>query len=239
MNSPTATPRQRLIAAAIAGAFFAGACATNPDGSFARNPDGSYKIDDKAKGALMGAAAGAVLASATGQDPLKGAVIGAVAGFLISWYFESKKLADAQQVNKEYEAKRVDGKKYPVPKKEIQAAAFSSDVKTAPPDAKGEREVQVTSNTDLVGYGDKVPKMQQKYAIYDENNHLVETKTENIAAVDGAGRYQTNAKFKTPADAKGKKYRVETTLLADNKEVKKNSYSVSFLGGEWSVAALF
>ncbi|MDP2810430.1 MAG: glycine zipper domain-containing protein, partial [Rhodocyclaceae bacterium] len=228
--SQKTTPRQRLAAAAVAGAFLASACATNPDGT--------YRLDDKAKGALMGAAAGAALAAATGHDPLKGAAIGAVAGFLISWYFESKKLADAKQVNKEYENRTVDGKKYQVPKNEVQPVAFNSEVKTAPANAKGEREVQVTSNTDLVGYGDKVPQMQQKYAIYDEKNNLVETKTEKIAAVDGAGRYQTNAKFKTPAEAKGKTYRVETTLLADNKEVKKNNYSISFLDdGRFMVAA--
>lgn len=226
-NSAVTRRRQRLAAAA-AGALVAGACATNRDGSF--------KVDDKATGAILGAVAGCGVAAATGGDCAKGAVVGAIAGFLISWYFESKKLADAKQVNTEYET----GKKYQVPRNEVKPVAFSSNVKAAPPDTKGEREVRVTSNTDLVGYGDKVPKMQQKYAIYDEKNKLVETKTENIAAVDGAGRYQTNAKFKTPANAKGKTYRVETTLLADNKEVKKNSYSISFLDDDkLMVAALF
>lgn len=213
---------RRRIAAVVACAFLATACTTNPDGT--------YTIDEKAKGALMGAAAGCGLAAATGGKCLQGAVVGAVAGFLISWYFESKKVASAQQINKEYAAKRVDGKKYSVPAKEIKPAAFKSDVATAPPAANGEREVTITSNTDLVGYGDKVPAMQQKYAIYDENDKLIETKTEKIAAVDGAGRYQTAAKFKTPANAKDKKYRVETTLLANDKEVSKNNYSISFDG---------
>lgn len=223
---------RRRIAAVVACAFLATACTTNPDGT--------YTIDEKAKGALLGAAAGCGLAAATGGKCLQGAVVGAIAGFLISWYFESKKVASAQQINQEYAAKRVDGKKYRVPDKEIKPVAFTSDVTTAPPAANGEREVSITSNTDLVGYGDKVPAMQQKYAIYDENDKLIETKTEKIAAVDGAGRYQTSAKFKTPADAKGKTYRVETTLLANNKEVKKNSYSISFLDGDkLMVAALF
>ena len=68
-----------------------------------------------------------------------------------------------------------------------------------------QREVQVTSNTDLIGYGDKAPEVTQKYAIYDENNKLVEEKSERVAAVDGAGRYQTDSKFKLPASAKGTK----------------------------------
>lgn len=210
---------RRHIALAVAGACLAAACVTNPDGT--------YTLDEKAKGALIGAAAGCGVAAAAGRDCAKGAVVGAIAGFLVSWYFESKKIADAKQINKEYAAKRVDGKKFTVPKNEVKPVAFASNVSAAPPAANGEREVTITSNTDLVGYGDTVPAMQQKYAIYDENNKLVETKTENLTAVDGAGRYQTSAKFKT-ANAKDKKYRVETTLLADNKEVKKNNYSISF-----------
>ena len=50
-----------------------------------------------------------------------------------------------------------------------------------------------------------------------------------MASVDGAGRYQTNSKFKLPASAKGKKYTVKTTLLADNKTYKESSYKVTML----------
>ena len=98
----------------------------------------------------------------------------------------------------------------------------------------------MTSNTDLVGYGDKVPVVEQKYAIYDENNNLVEEKTEKVTAVDGAGRDQTNSKFKLPADAKGKKYTVKTTLVADNKTYKENSYKLTVLDRRTlMVAALY
>ena len=72
------------------------------------------------------------------------------------------------------------------------------------------------------------PEVTQKYAIYDENNKLVEEKSERVAAVDGSGRYETNSKFKLPASAKGKKYTVKTTLLADNKTYKETSYKVAF-----------
>lgn len=217
---------QRPIAAAVAIAFLATStgCATNPDGSFKKNEDGTFVIDDKAKGALIGAAAGCALASATGSDCAKGAVIGAVAGFLIGWYFESKKIASAQQVNKEY----ASVKKSAPPKKDVVPASFTTQVKEAPPDSSGQKEVQLTSNTDMIGYGDKVPQVQQKYAIYDENNKLVEEKTEKVAAVDGAGRYQTNSKFKLPASAKGKTYTVKTALVSNNKTYKENSYKVAF-----------
>lgn len=232
MNQLSKT-RRRIVAVTTLSILMS-ACATNPDGSFKTNKDGSYQMDDKAKGALIGAAAGCAVASAAGKDCVAGAAVGAIAGFIISWYFESKKVASAQQVNKEYKSKGMK-----VPKNEIKPVAFNSSIKSAPPAASGEKEVQITANTDLVGYGDKTPELKQQYAIYDEKNNLVETKTEKIASVDGAGRYQTESKFKLPASAKGKKYRVETSLVADDKVVKNNKYQVSFLDdGHFLVASL-
>lgn len=187
------------------------------------NPDGSKRLDDRATGALLGAVAGCALASATDNNCAKGAVIGAAAGLLVGWYFESKKIADAAQVNRQYQAHHVA-----IPQKEIRPAAFVSHVQTTPPDSDGNREVQVTSNTDLIGYGDKVPVVEQKYAIYDEKNTLLDSKSEKLASVDGAGRYQTKSSFKVP---KGKKVRVETTLVTDNKTYKKTSYTVSSIEG--------
>ena len=88
----------------------------------------------------------------------------------------------------------------------------------------------------MIGYGDKAPEVQQKYAIYDENNKLVEEKSERVAAVDGAGRYQTDSKFKLPASAKGKKYTVKTSLVANNQTYKENSYKVSVLDDGFMIA---
>jgi len=222
---------QRPIAAAVAGVFLLSACVTNPDGS--------YTLDDKATGALIGAAAGcAVGAAANGAKGCAvGAAVGAAAGFMIGWYFESKKIADAKQVNAEYEKQvktkgKGKNKAEPLPKNEIVPVKFDSKVNSGKTEKSGEREVVVTSNTDLVGYGDKVPMVQQKYAIYDEKNNLVEEKTEKIAAVDGAGRYQTSSKFKLPADAKGKNYTVKTALVTDNKTYKENTYKVTLLGDQ-------
>lgn len=226
---------KRLIASLTILSVLVSGCATNPDGSYKTNKDGSYQMDDKAKAALIGAAAGCGIAVAAGKDCVAGAAVGALAGFMIGWYFESRKVASAQQVNGEYKSKGMK-----IPQNEIKPVAFSSKLKSAPPAANGEKEVQVTANTDLVGYGDKVPELKQQYALYDDKNNLVETKSEKIASVDGAGRYQTQSKFKLPAAAKGKKYRVETALLADNKVVKNNKYQVSYLDdGRFMVAALF
>ncbi|MBK7414771.1 MAG: hypothetical protein IPJ38_06295 [Dechloromonas sp.] len=50
--------------------------------------------------------------------------------------------------------------------------------------------------------------------------------------MNGAGRYETEAKVKIPKTAKAKgikQYRVETTLLVNGKEYKKNSYNVAML----------
>ncbi len=215
----------RLPIAAVALTLFSVGCATNPDGSLKKNADGTFQIDEKAKGALMGAAAGCVVASVGGKNCVHGAVIGAVAGFLISWYFESKKVADATVVNKEY----ARGKTLP-PKNDVVPAAFTTRVAEAYPGNDNQKEITVTSSTDLIGYGDKVPEVQQKYAIYDEKNNLVEEKTEKLASVDGAGRYQSTSKFKLPAEAKGKKYTVKTALVSNTKTYKENSYKVSFNG---------
>lgn len=220
---------KRPLALAVASIFLLSACATNPDGS--------YKMDDRATGALIGAVAGCALGAAVdgGKGCAVGAAVGATAGFLIGWYFESKKLADAKQVNAEYErqvktAKK--GKAVVPPKNAVVPAKFETKVNATPTGTAGEKEIQVTSNTDLVGYGDKVPNVQQKYAIYDENNKLVEEKTEKLAAVDGAGRYQTSSKFKLPADANGKNYTVKTTLVSNDKTYKENTYKVSMFDGQ-------
>lgn len=206
---------RRPIAVAVALSLLTAGCVTNPDGTMS--------MDDKAKGALIGAAAGCAIASAAGQDCAKGAVVGAVAGFLIGWYFESKKLADAKVVNQEYTKSKIIP-----PKNDVIPAAFTTKVADSPVNADGQKEVKITSNTDLIGYGDKVPEVQQKYALYDEKNNLVDEKTEKLAAVDGAGRYQSTSKFKLPAEAKGKKYTVKTSLVSNNKTYKENSYKVAF-----------
>lgn len=218
---------RRPVAAAVALAIVG--CATNPDGSFKKNEDGTYVIDEKAKGALVGAAAGCAIGAAAGggKGCAQGAVVGAVAGFLIAWYFESKKLADAKTVNQQYAATKAKDVPKP-PKNDVVPATFTTQVKESPVDAQGQKEVQVTSNTDLIGYGDKAPQVTQKYAIYDEKNQLVEEKTEKLAAVDGAGRYQTSSKFKMPASAKGKTYTVKTELASNGKTYKQNSYKVAF-----------
>ena len=224
---------KRPLALAVAGAFLLSACATNPDGS--------YRMDDRATGALIGAAAGCAVGAAAngGKGCAVGAAVGATAGFLIGWYFESKKIADAQRVNAEYE-KQNKGKASAVPKNDVVPVKFETNVKTSAPDQSGQKEIQVTSNTDLVGYGDKVPKVEQKYAIYDEKNQLVEEKTEKMAAVDGAGRYQTSSKFKLPADAKNKNYTVKTTLVSNDKTYKENTYKVTVRDGQiLLVAALY
>ena len=216
---------QRPLAAVIAAALMSG-CVTNPDGT--------QRLDERAQSALIGAAAGCAIAAMAGKECAKGAVAGAVVGFLVGWYFESKKIADANRVNAEYKKKGVA-----IPKNDVVPAAFTSEVRKAPPEADGQQEISITSNTDLIGYGDKAPEVQQKYAIYDEKNQLIEEKTEKLAAVDGAGRYQTNSKFKTPASAKGKKYTIKTQQIVNGKPGKESTYKIA-LGddGRFSVALL-
>jgi hypothetical protein len=224
MTMHTLIKRPVAMAATLVVLATASGCVTNADGTYAKDAKGNYVMDDKAQAALVGAAVGCAVGSATNSGCAQGAAVGAVAGFLIGWYFESKKVASAQDVNKQYSSNK---KNPPAPKDAVVPSAFTTQVAPSQPDASGQREVKVTSSTDMIGYGDKVPDVQQKYAIYDENNKLVETKTEKLAAVDGAGRYQTSSKFKLPASAKGKNYTVTTALVSNNKTYKENSYKVS------------
>jgi hypothetical protein len=221
-------------------------------GTPAKNADGeeiesSGAEDTKGAFKSVGADIGCGIASILNKDCAKGARAGArVADKMISWVFRSLKIADGKTVNKEYEAKKAS-----VSKTEVKPMAFTTKVETtdsvapaaATPDSKQQTpsskpaasvatsEVKVTSSTDLVGYGDKVPVVTQKYALYDEKNKLVSTQTEKLAAVDGAGRYETEAKIKIPKTKgkTGKQYRVETTLTVNGKDYKKNSYDVALL----------
>ncbi|MDD2743647.1 MAG: hypothetical protein PHV02_15390 [Rhodocyclaceae bacterium] len=224
-------------------------CSTPP----AQNTEGSETeassaSDTKSTIKSIGADIGCGIASVLNKDCAKGARTGSrVADKVVSWVFRSLKIADAKTVNKEYEDKKAK-----VSKTDIKPMAFSSKVETslaapspAKPDeeaSKGQtgkpaspiasNEVKITSNTDLVGYGDKVPVVTQKYALYDEKNKLLSTQTEHLASVDGAGRYETEARVKIPQTKKGKgakSYRVETTLVVDGKEYKKKSYKVALL----------
>lgn len=90
----------RSIATALTGAMLLSACTTNPDGTVV--------FDQKITGILIGAAAGCAVGAAArsgkgGKGCLVGAAIGAAAGYFVGWYFESKKLADAQTINRDYE----------------------------------------------------------------------------------------------------------------------------------------
>lgn len=217
--------QKRGQTAAVAGVFLLSACVTNPDGT--------TRFDDRATGALIGAAAGCALARITGKDCAAGAALGAVAGLLVGWHFESKKVAGAQRVNAEYKAKGTA-----IPKKAIVPVAFKSRVKQGAPAADGTKEVQVTSNSDLIGYGDKAPVVQEKYALYDENDKLLDEKTETVAAVDGAGRYETTSKFTLPADSAGKDYTIRTVQIVDGKPGPANTYKVSSAGDLDLIVAL-
>ena len=155
-------------------------------GSPAKNADGTPAEDTgdtKSAFKSVGADIGCGIASILNKDCAKGARTGAkVADKVISWVFRSLKIADGKTVNKEYEAKKAT-----VSKTEIQPMAFTSRIETtdsAPPphaapasststettsESKTQApaskpvapiatsEVKITSNTDLVGYGDKVP----------------------------------------------------------------------------------
>lgn len=224
-------------------------CATPPaQNTEANETEVSSASDTKSTIKSIGADIGCGIASVLNKDCAKGARTGSrVADKVVSWVFRSLKIADAKTVNKEYEAKKAK-----VSKTNIEPMAFSSKVETsqaAPISAKpgtkankeetgqilkpvASNEVKITSNTDLVGYGDKVPVVTQKYALYDEKNKLVSTQTEHLASVDGAGRYETEARVKIPNARNGKgakSYRVETTLVVDGKEYKKKSYKVALL----------
>lgn len=233
-------PRLLTIAAcAVILTACGGAPAKTGDGETAESSSGG---DTKSGLMSIGADIGCGIASIIKKDCAKGAAVGSrIVDKAISWVFKSLKIADGKTVNKEYEVK-----KEKVSKTEVKPMAFTTHVQTtdsAPPapesksktqapapsakPAEASSEIKVTSSTDLVGYGDKVPVVTQRYALYDEKNKLISTQTEKVAAVDGAGRYETEAKVKIPKSNANKHYRVETTLVVDGKDYKKNAYKVS------------
>lgn len=221
MSIESTLPVRLAVPAAIFLAVVSTGCATNPDGTMA------LKFDDKVKGALIGSVAGCAIGSAVGGSCAKGAAVGALAGFLIGWYFESRKVASAQQVNREYASAPKQAGRIVPPKNDVVPARFTTKVSSGARDPAGEKEIRVTSNTDMIGYGDSVPNVQQKYALYDEKNNLVDEKTERLASVDGAGRYESQAKFKYPKDAKGKHYKLKTELVSNGKTYRQSSYKVA------------
>lgn len=193
---------------------------------------GESTTDTKTALTDIGADIGCGVATLIGKDCARGAEVGLnVMDKFVSWVFKSLKIADAKTVNNEYQARKI-----PVAQKDVAPMAFTTNVQTkavAADEGSTKKklpqstEVRVTSTSDLVGYGDKVPTVTQHYALYDEKNKLVSSKTERIAAVDGAGRYETDAKFKVANPSGKKQYRVETTLVVDGKSYKKNTYKVS------------
>lgn len=202
-------------------------CISNPLSQTGSSSGGEKSsTNDTAKNALLGAGAGCALGALTGKGCLQGAVVGAAVTVVISliaeWYFESKKLADAETVNKQYAKSKIKP-----PKDEIIPATFTSNTSSGKPNAEGQREITITANTDMIGYADNVPEMKQKFALYDENNKLVEEKTEVLTAFDGAGRYQTVSKLKTSPSAKGKKYTIKTTLISGKKVHKENTIKIA------------
>lgn len=233
------------------------ACAGKPpqsDENAAAEPEPETTAAEGTKSALMsvGADIGCGIATLIKKDCAKGAAIGSkVVDKAVSWVFRSLKIADGKTVNKEYESRNIAVSKTEVKPMAFETRIQATDDKPVEPAKPGEpaktqadaqaqtqaqakpqaqsTEIKVTSNTDLVGYGDKVPVVTQKYALYDEKNKLVSTQTEKVAAVDGAGRYETEAKIKIPKSKNVKQYRVESTLVVDGKEYKKNSYNVVML----------
>jgi len=193
---------------------------------------GDSATDTKTALTDIGADIGCGVATLIGKDCARGAEVGLnVMDKFVSWVFRSLKIADAKTVNSEYKARQI-----PVAQKDVAPMAFTTNVQTkeiateeggAKKKAPQTTEVRVTSTSDLVGYGDKVPTVTQHYALYDEKNKLVSSKTERVAAVDGAGRYETDARFKVANPTGKKQYRVETTLVVDGKSYKKNTYKVA------------
>ena len=184
------------------------------------------------KAALVnaGASLGCGVANLLSKDCEKGAAfVSNIVDKAVSWVFRVLKITDAQDINREYEERNVKISKTAIVPMDFKTEFQSKEVADKS-DGKGESknlEVTITSSTDLVGYGDKVPEVTQRYAVFDEKNKLVSTRTEKLTAVDGAGRYQTTASVQVKKVAAKKKYRVETVLLVNGKTYKKNSYKVA------------
>lgn len=210
------------------------ACASPPqkegDSADARKADAAKPAGGAAetKAALVnaGASLGCGVANLLSKDCEKGAAfVSNIVDKAVSWVFRVLKITDAQDINREYEERNVKVSKTAIVPMDFKSEFQSKEVADKS-DGKN-LEVTITSSTDLVGYGDKVPEVTQRYAVFDEKNKLVSTRTEKLTAVDGAGRYQTTASVQVKKLATKKKYRVETVLLVNGKTYKKNAYKVA------------
>lgn len=176
-----------------------------------------------------------------------GKVVGKEAKFLalglagltvfLGWRFWARKVADGQQVNAAYEKvmagtpagrkRRPKGLKS-VPRNGIVPASFEPRIARGKPDAKTrEREIRVSATTDLIGYGNRVPEVRQKYVLFDERNQLVEEVVEKVKVVDGAGTYETEATFNAPAQTLEKRYTLKTSLLVEGQVAHENRFVIS------------
>jgi hypothetical protein len=132
---------------------------------------------------------------------------------------EREKQEAARTQREQMEARRVEEER-----KRLQVVA---ETRRREQEANVERarlDAQRQVDADLRARKPEVPKIQQKYAIYDENNNLIEERIVE-AGTDDAGRPKLNSTFKLPPDAKGKKYTVRTSLISESGKVsKENSY---------------
>lgn len=224
------------------------ACSNAPTNS-TRPSDGSSSVESprpavgesrsvvstaQERGNSIGSRAGCAVSRALGGECETGAsigsgigsIVGTVVGTFVGWYFDMRKTREAQSINEEYAQSKTKGTLKP-PKDAIMPAAFTAEISEGALDEKGQKEILITANTDLIGYGDRIPEISQRYAIFDEKKKLIEQKTVKLTAINGAGRYQTVSKFKLPANAKGKKFIVKTELVSNGKVYKNKSYKIA------------
>lgn len=200
----------KKIAIAIAGVFLVSGCATpGKDGGQGQNA---------ATGAAMGALAGCGLAVLLGGKCAEGAVIGGVAGAVIGWSYESKKVETAASVNARA---RQAGEYVPNDKVELRGYDITSNTKSA----KQGGVVVSDSTIKLVGNSNIPPEVKETLVLVHPDGKRSKPQVATVEAVDGAGVYKSTGKFSVPQGFPQGMYKVDSQLSVNNTVAANRSFN--------------
>ena len=201
----------KKIAIVIAGLFLVSGCAT-PE-------QGGSQGQNAAAGAGIGAVAGCGLAVMLGGRCADGAIVGGLAGAVVGWSYESKKVATAESVNTQARKEGVI-----VPKDKVVLGGYEVVPNTN--SVKQGGSVVTNSTITLLGRSNTPPKVEEKLTLVTPEGKEGTPQIGKLAAVDGAGEYTSTGKFTIPKGFPQGKYTVKSQLFLDDKVAANKSFNV-------------
>jgi len=167
-------------------------------------------------GGAIGALAGAMFGK--GKGHLAGAAIGAGIGAFacIAYNYHSRKVRDAQAVEKEYARERGA-----LPTSNT-VAGYHSELTPSNTVRSGSSAQMQSRVTVLSGTHDATPQLKEELTLYSPEGKVLSTVSKPATAVDGTGEYETNFNFNLPKGIEEGRYTMRSTLFMDGKQVRSN-----------------